>query len=382
MLTPASQENLGRVRRRERKLWDQPNLAVSLGCSGCPELGHCGGIATRAHMFDCLGNCCGDPVQCTKVCRTKAADFTQRVREIGGFGLGNTPRTTIQAPVSLPQVVPVLYHGDMRQSRYSGPAVALSLHRLIDKRTGEPKFKTAEALRAEYGLADATKIILTGTDQDPPLERWWGYGEDRRREIIAALLDLGVTMVTTPNYSLFSNAPRWDDLHSMKRIAIVHAEFQGAGLLSALHVNGRTRADFCRWGDLIAERPEITHLAYEFTTGAGRAERRNLHTNWLGGLAERAGRPLTLVVRGGYDLVPELTKTFAQVVMLDTSAFMKAMNRQRAVQRGNMGIEWTASPTAADEPLDEIFEHNVRTVSESLSLLMAPPLRTLGAAAA
>lgn len=188
-------------------------------------------------------------------------------------------------------------------------------------------------------------------------------------------------MVTTPNYSLFSNAPRWDDLHSMKRIALVHAEFQQAGLLSALHVNGRTKADFGRWGDLIAERPEITHIAYEFTTGAGRAERRNLHTRWLRGLAEHIGRPLTLVVRGGHELVPELAEAFAQVVILDTSAFMKAMKRQRAARRGNVGIEWLASPTGVDEPLDEIFEHNVQVISEVLGLLAAPPLRNFGTAA-
>ena len=39
--------------------------------------------------------------------------------------------------------------------------------------------------------------------------------------------------------------------------------------LSPPHVNGRTEQDYARWGDLIAERPEIEILAFEFATGAG-----------------------------------------------------------------------------------------------------------------
>jgi hypothetical protein len=54
-------------------------------------------------------------------------------------------------------------------------------------------------------------------------------------------------MATTPNYSLFVDRPRWDDLHAMKRIAIVHGEFLEAGMPGALHVNGRTDRDFERW---------------------------------------------------------------------------------------------------------------------------------------
>jgi hypothetical protein len=35
-----------------------------------------------------------------------------------------------------------------------------------------------------------------------------------------------------------------DDLHSIKRIALVHSEFLDEGLPAALHVNGRSEADF------------------------------------------------------------------------------------------------------------------------------------------
>ena len=50
---------------------------------------------------------------------------------------------------------------------------------------------------------------------------------------------------------------------------------------------------------------EVTHIAYEFTTGTGRAERRPFHVDWLLGIAATAERPLNLIVRGGIDALPQ-----------------------------------------------------------------------------
>src|SRR3546814_9774851 len=59
----------------------------------------------------------------------------------------------------------------------------------------------------------------------------------------------------------------------LKRILMATVEMMQAGLPTALHANARTERDFERWGELIAERPEIQYLAFEFATGAGRGER-------------------------------------------------------------------------------------------------------------
>ena len=137
---------------------------------------------------------------------------------------------------------------------------------MFDRRSGAPRFTDHAALCTAFAIKPGTTIVLTGTDRDPPLERWWGLGEAKRRTIIRALKGAGVGLVTTPNYSLFLDRPRWDDLHAMMRIAIVHEEFLREGMPAALHVNGRTETDFRRWTAYVAARPEITHLAYEFTT--------------------------------------------------------------------------------------------------------------------
>ena len=59
-----------------------------------------------------------------------------------------------------------------------------------------------------------------------------------RRE--AKRIPLGVEMVNSPNFSLFTNVTRHDNLHNMKRIALTSAEFMAGGMPCALHVNVRT----------------------------------------------------------------------------------------------------------------------------------------------
>lgn len=375
MLTPRSADGRSisaRLMRRERKLWDQPKLTPSLGCHLCKQFGDCGGLRTAAHLIDCMGLCCGKPETCTKVCRAKPSDFVLRIREVGGFDLATVPRSPVLNLPSLPAVVPLFFHGGRREYPYRGGAVALPLYSLIRRADGELKYGSRAELCAAFKIAEDATIILTGTAQDLPLERWWGYGEQRGREIICALRDLGIALISTPNFSLFADAPRWDDLHSMKRIGLTYAQLTQSGMPTALHVNGRTNRDFERWANFLIERPEVTILAYEFGTGAGRADRAALHAGWLARLAQAVERPLHLLVRGGLDVLPLLATHFASVTLLETSAFMKTQHRQRAIAHGNAAWRWEAAPTAVGEPLDDLLLHNIKTVSGAIELLTAP----------
>ena len=381
MLTPLSDTTANidaRARRRERRLWDQPQLPAAIGCPTCPQFDLCGGLHVQTNAFDCSDYCCRRPAGCTKVCRFRGAVFADHAREIRGFDLANVARAPQIAPPTLPRVVPVLFHEGLRQERLAQPVLALSLYALIAKKDGVVRFSSRAELAAAFGFGEDATVVLTGTDQDPPLERWWSYGAERRAQTIAQLHDLGIALVTTPNYSLFANVPRWDDLHSIKRIAEVHTEFVAGGLPTALHVNGRTERDFERWADYLRQRPEITHLAYEFGTGAGRAERMPQHVEWLSGLAGRTGRPLTLVVRGGIDMLSVLANRFDHLVYLDTSSFMKTMHRQRAEMSGNANLRWIASPTRRGASLKPLFDHNARAIHDMVRLACEhePPEQT------
>ena len=370
---PATEATLmnARTLRREKRLWDQPKLTPSLGCVGCRQYDACGGLRTEAALLDCLDLCCGKPSTCASVCRNKPENFVARVREIGGFELNTVPRVPELIAPPLPPTVPVIYHGSKRTMPYGGGIVALPLYALVEKRTGEVKFTSRDILCRAFRIAPDATIILTGTAQDPPLERWWSYGEQRGREIIASLLSLGIRMATTPNYSLFANVPRWDDMHSMKRIALTFAQFADAGMPVALHVNGRTDRDFSRWDAFLQARPEVSHLAYEFATGAGHGERCRQHAAWLTGLAHSVGRPLHLIVRGGLEVLPELSKAFASTTVFETSAFIKTMKRQRAMIAGNAAVKWQPSPTASPAELEDLLAYNVGVMRELVWLVSA-----------
>ena len=300
------------------------------------------------------------------VCRYKPDEFARRVREVDGFSFDNVPRSPVLAAPILPPLVPVLYHGCKRKLPFQAPAVCLPLYSVIERTNGETRYASATELASGFGITTSVPVMLTGTASDPPLERWWALGS-KRLERIRALRDLGVLLVTTPNYSLFVDQPRWDDLHSLKRIAIVHEEFLREGLPAALHINARTDRDWNRWRDYIAARAEVTHVAFEFATGAGRAPRTAWHLEKLVGLAATVGRPLHLIMRGGSKLLPVLTRAFADITLLDTSVFMKTASRQRAFLSAPGVVSWRSSRTKKTETVDSLLTENWQVVAAAFA---------------
>ena len=357
-LEPSTRSN-----RRERRLWHDPQQPTKpLGCSVCPDQGICGGLRVAAPFFDCLQYCCGSPRGCDRVCRNHP-DYVNRVREVGTFDLETIPRSPALDVPRLPTVVPMIYHRSSRYSDFAAPAIALPMFRMFHRRDGKPCFASHESLCNAFRIRRDATIMLSGTARDAPLERWWGLGEARRRLIIRAMKGLGIQLLTTPNYSLFTDRPRHDDLHAIKRIGIIHQEFLSEGLPAALHVNGRTDNDFYRWTAFLKDRPEITHIAYEFTTGTGWANRQQQHAAWLVELAEGVNRPLHLIVRGGQDVHGVLDSAFSATTILETSVFMKTMKRKRAMRQGSGGISWVDAPSEHGDPVDDLLAENWRTIA-------------------
>lgn len=348
---------------RPLQFFDDPERnPQSLGCSVCQHREVCGGLHVSSGAFDCLSYCCRRPHSCDSVCINKVASFVARVREVGGFGLKNVPRARPLPPPEVPEVVPLVYHGSSRMSAFPAPAVALSLYNLFDRRTGVPKYTSRDQLCDDFRVSRRASLLISGTHNDRPLERWWALGPARIL-ILRQLAEFGISVITSPNFSLFSNTPRWDDLHSMKRIAITWQEMQSAGLPSALHLNARTTYDWRRWRDFVSERPEVNLVAFEFATGAKDPERMRWYADQLCALALEVGRPLTIVIRGGTAVVSQLRDSYEAVCTIDTTPFIKAMRRRRAKRRAGGGIEWESVAGNGAVSLDELLEHNFLTIA-------------------
>jgi hypothetical protein len=256
--TPTESEVTGKRRLgRERRLWHYEEHATTpLGCPSCPDRNECGGLRSKAAIFDCLDLCCGQPAQCDNVCRNNPT-YAFRVREVEGFSLNTITATAPAqiAPPVLPSIVPLIYHGSGRREKIAVSAVAASLYEVFRRTDGTPRYTTREALCAALGIASDATIILSGTHNDRPLEGWWVLGEAGRRAIMKNLRSIGVSLVTSPNYSLFTDIPRWNDLHSIKRIAITDQEFLSEGLAAALHVIGTDRNGFQTVGSVPSRAP-------------------------------------------------------------------------------------------------------------------------------
>ncbi|MGE0382440.1 MAG: hypothetical protein AB7H53_09465 [Hyphomicrobium sp.] len=351
-----------------RSLTDDPIAnSMALGCPSCRHRQTCGGLCVPASIIDCLDLCCKNPNHCTRVCRNKPEQFIKQVREIDGFEFHNVPRAPAR-PIRLrSNIAPLIYHGSRRAQALNHEMFALRLPDLVNFKTAKLKVSDRATLCRAFGINPATQIILTGVNLDHRIEPWWSLGE-RRLPLIKAMASMGIDLVTTPNFSVVLDQPRTDDLHAMKRIAIVFSEFQEHGLACALHPNGRTDRDFERWAEFIANRPEISVLAYEFITGPGRAARKPYHLARLADLARSAGRGLDIVVRGDPSVIGYLRQYYRTVVYIETTAFMKTIKRQRAERIGNDRLLWTPCPTAPDDKIDELFTHNLKERSYLLAL--------------
>ncbi|WP_157628291.1 DUF4417 domain-containing protein [Ensifer sp. BR816] len=360
-----------RVFRQPQQLWDDPAVhAPALGCRGCRDFGVCGGLHTEAGIFlDCHDLCtCSDKSKCDMVCRFNPAHFVARMREIDGFELSKLPRFEELPVPSLPPVVPFIHHKYSRAMPLNEPVVAIPLCELVDLGSGQLHVRTRGELSARFLVPAEASIVVSGVDKDRIIERWWEL--DNRPALIAQLRELGLTMVTAPNYSVLTDVPRTDNLHAMKRIFMVWSEFTAAGLPAALHVNARTEHDYSRWAALIRERPEIGVVAFEFATGCGRGERIAFHTSQLMSLARRVGRPLDIVVRGGLHVLPQLTQAFRRVTLLETHSFSRTQRRRRAYFDEAGRLHWAPSPTEIGASLDELLAHNVKVVRVAMEMAM------------
>ena len=347
-------------------LTDDPGTnAMALGCAPCHLRPTCGGLCVASSIIDCLDLCCGRPSNCTRVCRNRPAAYVEQLREIDGFELHNIERAPVRPVQLVSKIFPLVYHGGSRAKVLAHDAFALRLPDLINFKLGTLRFASRAELCAAYRIKLEAQIILTGVNLDHKIEPWWSLSE-RRIPLIRGLANIGIALVTSPNFSVVLDQPRTDDMHAIKRIGIVFAEFLNNGLPCALHPNGRTDRDFERWAEFIAVRPEVSVLAYEFITGPGRKSRTPFHLSRLADLARAAGRELDIVVRGHPGVIPNLRQHYRNVIYIETTAFMKSVKRQKAVRYGNRDLQFAPHSTESAAQVDALFTHNL---SERISLI-------------
>ena len=348
-------------------LYHNGNKPISLGCSNCPERFLCGGLQTVGGQFDCLAFCeCKEPSSCQYVCPNNP-DFIGRVHEISGFSFKNVPRVQRLIYPTLPRSLPLLYHAYRRKTRLKVEAVAIPLEYLLNRRNGMLRFVSRREIARHFGFSERTRLVITGVAQDQPLEDYWKFR--RATHLPEQLAAIGPDLLTGPNFSTPLDTPKWENLYNMKRIPICWSELVAAGVPTSLHLNACTDTDWERWTEFIVKRREVVSIAYEFATGPARKERGDWHTQKLIELATAVPRRLQLIVRGGFTHLEKLCDVFGEVVFVDSTPFMKSVYRQKCVKPFGGKMDWLASGTPKNQPIDSLLEHNVlahgRVVSQA-----------------
>ncbi len=68
-------------------------------------------------------------------------------------------------------------------------------------------------------------------------------------------------------------------------------------------------------------------------------------------------------------MLPRLRASFAQVILIDTETFSRALKRRRATITEAGRLRWLRAPTPKGDPIDELLAHNITTVRRALSSL-------------
>ena len=307
-------------------------------------------------LFSCLDLCCGDTKTCDYVCPRDVENFLEFIRSVSGFELDNVPITKSLNYKKLPVYVPLIYNNSNRSHPLEWEAVAIQLHRLFDYQKGEAKFRTRDDVNNFFGISPEAKLVISGVREDIPLEKYWLMRKIRNFPEI--LKNLNPTLVTTPNFSSFANAPRWDNFFNMKRVGICWSELLAEGIPTSLYLSGRTLRDWERWTDLAIKRPELKSVSFEFSTL--RPFRKEWYVERLVELARNVNRPLQLVIRGGFNYFKTLKEYYEDLTYIDTAAFIKATKREMLLKDSLGNYKWTSVASPDFAFIDDLLLHNLR----------------------
>ena len=348
-----------------------------IGCGPCADRETCGGLHllnTGSAVVSCMSYCrCEDQSDCNFVCPKKSSEFARRFFEVDGWDLNNIPQARDLPIPAIASWVP-LFQGNLCGNRplHSEPMVALPLTLALRGSGVSARARTAKELARSYGARPHEGWILSGTQDDPAVERIWQIPDMSR--MARQFVKEGAVFATTPNFSLVVDAPRYDNLHAMKRIAWAWYHMTQGGLCTALHLNGRTDQDFLRWAEFVRSRPEVKAVAFEFLTGAATKASSEIYMERLALFAHESGRRLPIVVRGHALLADRLKLHFERVIQLDSAPYMRSSMRRKAFLKPSGGVGHAFSPTSSPRETRAMLAHNVRIHRSRADALRREPV--------
>lgn len=337
-------------------------MELPQSCGSCAFIDPCGGLAGQLKFAGCFSRC-RDSGACansdwTCICRPK--EFVWRWREVGGVGVANDRPLRPFDGAPLPPYIPMIRGGTTRDALLDEPIVAVSTFDILKRQRRDgygPVVSDGADLRRFLRVREDAEVFFSSVADDYKLEPYWAYRRFRR--VPDALRALNPRAITVPNFSVFSDAPRIHTVWNLRRMQRAAEELSDAGIQVVLHLNAETEADWQYWTAVLAANPRITVVAKEFSTGLARRRIGVPELERLARIQRVLERPLHLAAIAGGRYVAEIARLFDSYTIVDSTPYMKAVKRKRAVL--GPGLKWVDNPTEPGEPLDGLVTDNIRT---------------------
>ena len=324
---------------------------------------------------DCFVFCCGQPNNCPNACPL-AGDFVQKVRDAGGL----SPRSDLfirqDFTAPFPAYTPCVQHeyGDLKLPDI--PYVAIPTFAVFGGRPYGPSFDSGDALRQAFGIAKQTRIVLLSIADDPYLEDFWLHFDVAN--IPQTIAKLKVDFVTAPNFSMFLNVPRTDNVVNRNRSLLSAEALSKAGCSVVPYISALTPFDWDFWDGFFRERPGLSVCVKEFQKGDAHAERGAQWITSFRRLEDSVGRTLHLLAVAGRRHITAL-RQLGSYTVVDSGPFMKTVNRRAlVVDRGR--LRWRPF-YCGREGLSDLFRWNLQRYTELVNRkrLLARPIQSAAA---
>jgi hypothetical protein len=218
--------------------------ACGLSCELCPAAARCGGSSN----FCLVGRCKG----CESNQLSRMEVRASVIRLLGGLELLWPRPVRHHQPQSLPDHLPVLVQA--YADPIEVPWVALHAGRVLGVTGRGLTPKHRRPIHEVYRLAPGTLLALEFYVEDRVLEGLWA----NRRCVIRELRQLGLNLVLSPNFSVWRDHSRFEQLVQQRRSFAFYHELIEAGLPAIPDVGwSRFEPDGRLWSEWINAQPDL-----------------------------------------------------------------------------------------------------------------------------
>jgi hypothetical protein len=168
------------------------------------------------------------------------------------------PRSSFQDRITLPPFIPGVKGGLQLSGVGINTLFAVSYKEVLG-RGGDLTISSLDELKRKMGLPDDARVALIGTAKDDQLEALWHTARPMR--VWERIASMGFEFVTSSTFSVWDEAPRFDQIRNQERNLLKHDILVNLGVSSIPFLFPFDDSDYRAAFEWLNERPDIIKIA-------------------------------------------------------------------------------------------------------------------------